>query len=289
MENKLPKKKCGTMETKMLEEVTLYNGKKFKPDLPEISENEYVGIFFTGGIESTLVAKMLIEKYGVDRVVFIVLTMDRYSNYAKNAEKAKRVFQDFETRVSRLSGKHIVDMNTEDANNCDEWYGTRVLSDITKKKITRTVGKCNYVFAGYSNIHKEHMEMLEECGWENQIVLREQVEKWLLQENRIDKYPEIKKFMEEQKGALYFVTESVPFTTVKEHYYDTVKPLHLLTKSEACDLYRQYNILDEIAHTISCNQSQYGGYDHCGVCKNCIQRQDGLWDAGITDPTNYVN
>jgi len=273
----------------MLKEVVIYNGKKFKPELLDIAENEFVGIFFTGGIESTLVAKMMIEKYGVDRVVFVILTMNRYSNYAKNAEKAQRVLSDFENRVQRLGGKHIVDMNTEDADNCDEWYGTRVLSAITKMKISKEVGSCRYIFTGYSNIHKEHMEMLDECGWEKGFVLREQVENWLREENRIDNYPEIKRFLDEQKGALYFVTESVPFDIVQEHYYDSIKPLNNLTKDEAIDLYRQYDIIDELAHTISCNDPSYEGYDHCGYCKNCIQRQDGFKDTGITDPTNYAN
>lgn len=272
----------------MLNKVTLYTGREFQPELPEIDDDEYAGIFFTGGVESTLVAKMMIEKYGVDRVVFIILTMNRYSNYASNQKKLSRVTGDFESRVTRLGGKHIVDMNTTDAEQCDELYQTRILVDMTRMKINREVGKCNHVFAGYSNIHQEHMTLLDDCEWEKGMMLREQVETWLDEDNRIDNYPEVKRFLREQKGALYFVTEAVSFSTVQDHYYNTIKPLNELTKGEAVELYKLYDIEDELQYTITCNEPKYSGYDHCGECKNCIQRQDGFTDAGMEDPTNYM-
>jgi len=39
--------------------------------------------------------------------------------------------------------------------------------------------------------------------------------------------------------------------------------------------------------TLSCMNPV--GMEHCGLCSKCRERRDAFADAGITDPTRYVN
>lgn len=273
----------------MIKKVTLSTGKVFAPKevMPTIPAGHKVGIFYTGGVESTLVALMMLKKYGVDNVVFIFMSLDRYSNYKDNRPKFEKIAADFKRRVENIGGIHTMEIDNDDQNNCDEWYGTRNIVEWALAKVRKNFGPCLHVFAGYSNIHRENIQLLEDCGWEKEMQLREQVMEWL--PDHIDDYPEVRDFLYKCDGMIYFVAEATSFLVVQQHYYSSVKPLEHLTKNEVVEVYHKFGFKDELAATVSCNRPEVKAEEHCGVCKNCKQRQLAFEIAGYEDPTVYLN
>ena len=57
--------------------------------LPET--NNKIAILFTGGMESYLLGKLCIQKYGAERVVFVMWNMDEYNIFYKNNDKRNKV------------------------------------------------------------------------------------------------------------------------------------------------------------------------------------------------------
>ena len=51
--------------------------------LPET--NNKIAILFTGGMESYLLGKLCIQKYGAERVVFVMWNMDEYNIFYKKS------------------------------------------------------------------------------------------------------------------------------------------------------------------------------------------------------------
>ena len=273
----------------MIKKVTLSTGKVFEPKLvmPTVASGNKVGLFFTGGVESTLVALMMLKKYGADNVIFIFMSLERYSNYKHNHKKFQRIQEDFKRRVESIGGIHTMEIDNHDAQYCDELYGSRNIVEWSLKKVTSEFGECKHIFAGYSNIHRENIQLLKDCGWEKTIQLKEQVKQWLSE--RMDQYPEVRDFLVDCGGDIYFVTESVAFDIVQQHYYSSVKPLNEMTKPEVIELYKKFGFEKELAQTISCNNPDVEASMHCGICKNCTQRQKAFIVANIEDQTIYAN
>lgn len=273
----------------MIKKVTLNSGKKFELTLPRIKKDEYVGLYFTGGIESTLVAQMLFDKYGVDKVVLIIISSGYYGSFRRKESKKVRVIHDFELRSKEIGAKHTISITSEDFDMQDEYYGTRYINPLVKAKITKNIGNCNNVFSGFSNVQKEMMQILHDCDYANRSMTNAEVHKWLEEDNRIDNYPDMKQYLQDQNGDLMFVNNLAGFSYINEYYSNTIKPLNDLRLPEIIDLYSKYKLEDMLSDTISCNMGDMKGHDQCGVCKSCQQRKAGFEEAGVEDPTSYVN
>ena len=50
-------------------------------EFPAINPGDKVGILYTGGIKSSLVARIAKEIYGIDNIVFLLITMEQFSNF----------------------------------------------------------------------------------------------------------------------------------------------------------------------------------------------------------------
>jgi len=273
----------------MIKKVTLNSGKKFELTLPRIKKDEYVGLYFTGGIESTLVAQMLFDKYGVDRVVLVIISTEYYGSFRRKEDKRTRVIHDFELRSEELGAKHTMFITTEDIDMQDEKYGTRFINPLVKAKITQQIGNCKNVFSGFSNVQKEMMQILAECNYTSKSMTNAEVREWLEEDNRIDNYPDMKQYLQDQNGDLMFVNNLAGFPYINEYYSNTIKPLGDLRLPEIIDLYNKYDLTDMLSDTISCNVGDFEGHDQCGICKSCQQRRAGFKEAGVEDPTRYVN
>jgi len=269
--------------------VTLNSGKEYELILPTIKNDEYVGLYFTGGIESTLVAQMLFDKYGVDRVVLVIISTEYYGSFKRKEDKRTRVIHDFELRSKEIGAKHTIFITTEDIDMQDEIYGTRFVNPLVKAKITKQIGKCKKVFSGFSNVQKEMMQILHDCDYSNRSMTNKEVHDWLEADNRLDDYPDMKQYLQDLNGDLMFVNNPAGFSHINEYYSNAVKPLDDLRLPEIIDLYNKYDLADILSETISCNIGDFRGHDQCGICKSCRQRKSGFEEAGVEDPTNYVN
>ena len=69
--------------------------------------------------------------------------------------------------------------------------------------------------------------------------------------------------------------------------YDHIKlraPYTLFTKTQIAERGKRLNV--DYSKTYSCYK---GGEKHCGTCGTCRERKEALRDAGIEDPTEYLN
>lgn len=256
---------------------TLSTGKIFKIDdyYPKLLEGEKVAIMFTGGVESTLVALIARELYGKDNVVLLHIGLKEYSNYRNNSNKVERIKRDFYRAANNLQ------MNTYELIGNFE-SGDHYFNQIMTKLHSDIPG-LNYMFAGYNNIHKENIQLLLDCDWALGKLTINDVDEYF--QNNKDKYPELDLFVNQLKGALYFVNEYGGFENVIHHFNNVLRPLLDYTKPEIVEMYHLMNLEDYLADTMSCNIVGYE--NHCGVCKNCLHRKWSFHESGVDDKTQY--
>ena len=66
-----------------------------------------------------------------------------------------------------------------------------------------------------------------------------------------------------------------------------VNPFEASTKAQMCAMLTNYDLLDAVALTVSCDKASYG-HPQCGSCSSCVLRRQSLQAAGIEDRTAYV-
>lgn len=259
--------------------VNLSTGKTFDilSEYPAIDPGDKIGIMFTGGVESYLVARIAKQVYGIDNIIFILIQSNQYSNYSSNKDKIKKVKHDFYENVGMLGGVHTFEVGEDVYFGHDFAYST-IFNEVKNKFPT-----IKHIFAGYSNIHKESLTMLLDCGWDKGQITIDDVNNFF--DTHKDNYPELKRFMAEMKGDFYFVNEVVGFEHVVYHFYKVLRPLDKFTKVEVVEIFKKLNLLEELFNTTSCNTSS--SLQHCGVCKNCLHRKDAIQKNGIHDLTVY--
>lgn len=273
----------------MLEKVTLNSGREYEPVLPLIKNDEYVGLYFTGGIDSTLVAQMLFNEYGADRVVLVLISSEYYGSFRRKEDKRTRVIHDFKLRCKEIGAEHTVFITTKDIDTQDETYGTRLINPLVGAKISKQIGKCKKLFSGFSNVQREMMQILADCNYTSKSMTNSEVREWLEEDSRLDNYPDMKQYLQDQNGDLMFVNNLAGFTYIDEYYSNAIKPLEDLRLPEIIDLYDKYGLANMLGKTISCNNGDFKGHKQCGICKSCQQRKAGFEEAGVKDPTRYVN
>ena len=251
--------------------------------LPEIKGK--IGILFTGGVESYYVAKLCIEKYGKDSVIFILFTQNTYYSH-KELDKLKKVIKDFDKSVNRIGGLHKYIMTTEDHKSSEgKWLIEKAFNS------TKNVFKdLEYITAGYNKIHVEAWNLVDSISF-----TPEMDEKEAYRKSRLElacypkKYPELIDFIFKCNGSCYFYEEDFTvrrFDEIAISSFDKwVFPLLYLKKEEVIKLYEKNNWLDELYLTNSCNDPISN--IHCGKCKNCLSRKLSFKNANIEDRTEY--
>lgn len=53
-------------------------------EFPAINSGDKIGILYTGGIKSSLVASIAKKIYGIDNIVFLLISMDQSSNFGND-------------------------------------------------------------------------------------------------------------------------------------------------------------------------------------------------------------
>lgn len=73
---------------------------------------------------------------------------------------------------------------------------------------------------------------------------------------------------------------------IEGQHFKIHAPLLKLTKSEIIQLGQRLGV--DYGLTISCYRADHDGRA-CGSCDSCVHRKKGFDDAGVSDPTRYVN
>jgi len=242
-----------------------------------------VALLFTGGMESHLLARILIERYGIENVVLVLMIMDEYNVFKANPEKAQRVLNGFDAATKRLNVTHTLAINSEMLNKHHGTIPQKVLSSI--KEVFPDI---EYTFDGYNNIHKESMDIFRETNFDHTI--KHDVDRVRMHlATHQEEYPELYDFVFKCDGMIYFVQDDYTLKTredvIGENISTHLSPLMNYTKADVIKLYAELNLLDELYKTKSCNTSTA----HCGKCKNCLNRKFAFKQSGIEDKTEYLS
>lgn len=252
-------------------------------NLPET--NKKIAILFTGGVESYLLGKLCVQKYGADNVVFVAWNMDEYNIFYKNDDKRNRVREDFYKSVLNVGGKLTLVID-------NELYKTKTghMANRTRLIIKDAYPDIEYIFGGYNNVHKESFNifmMLDVVNKKTNLSREARLEVF----SNKDKYPELVEFLTECDGMVYFVEEDFVMKSPEDlvSFYNCenmIAPFYDLTKTEVIKLYEELGLLEDLWKSNSCNLE--GHTKHCGVCRNCLARRVAIRNAGVEDKTDYL-
>lgn len=257
------------------------NDKKFviKDHFPDLAKDKKMGIFLSGGMESTLLLLIAQMVYGKDKVLAF------YSDNIFSANDPVR-------------GKYIVANVMRTAEFCDVdpifvnfdyelHLSNRQKSHEDKITYLQENYHIDFVVLGFTKLFFE-VEIFKRDG-----ITEDEVKKIAFSDPI--KY---KSTIEE----FYLHTDDYTWTLLEidipADVYPTLRstsgfirsPFQDLNKCEVVDLYRQLDKLDILYKTSSCiTESLTKVGKHCGRCFNCQQRYDAfrILNCGVEDLTEY--
>lgn len=246
-------------------------------EFPQIASDEKIGILFQGDIESTLLAVIAKELYGIDRVVFILIAFDEFLLYKNDEDKLNILKETFKQNVERLGGKHTLVLGSEVYKR-----NKNITLEIKKILLDKYQGKLKFVLSGYNKLHEQSMSMLKHCGWDRGIITDDKLKPWL-EKNR-EHYLELYKHVVEHNGKIFGVSKYIGFEQIEADFYTNVRPFRNLTQSDIIDLYDKINALTELYHSSSCDVD----VGNCGICSSCQRRKRSFRNSSVTDLTKYT-
>jgi hypothetical protein len=245
-------------------------------EFPKIDSNEKIGILFQGGIESTLLALMAKEIYGIDNVVFILITANAVLGYKNDSNKLDILRKTFQDSVDNIGGTHTIELGDDALNRHN-------LSNSALKKLVSKYGsKIKFVLAGYNKVYEESVNLLKDSGWSRGFITNDKLDGYLEQNSK--KYPELYNHVKKQNGKIFGVSKHIGFEQISTDYHTNVRPFRNLNLSEIIDLYGKLNLISYLYKTSSCDVD----LGNCGICDNCHRRKSAFQDSSVSDLTKYT-
>lgn len=256
---------------------TVFN---FNENFPILEDNQNIGIFLSGGMESSLLVILAQEYYGKDRVICF------YSDsiFCENKEEKKTYIK---TNIDRAKANLNVDVIYLDFDY-DLHITNRRESMLQNIEKIKTQYNCQHVLFGFTKLFFE-VEVFKQDGLTTDDVYR-------------IAYADREKYMgtiEEFHLPTGEYTEVLLDIDIPPEVYPLLRhndsfirsPLYNLNKAEVVDFYNQLGLLDKLYNTSSCILHHLTTENkHCGYCFNCQQRSDAfsiLGNPDITDKTEY--
>ncbi len=239
----------------------------------DFPNTQRVAILFSGGIESTLLAKLAFEFYGKDNVT--LLWSDAI--FCKNNTTVKNIIKQ---NVSSVAG-HL----KHPANYINIDYQEFLVDPISAqaRSYIESAKKFNFshLLMGITKMvwdvldlqHINPAEMKEMCFLDKE-KYHHVIEQFHLKTDRykswvyeMNMHPDICNLLRKDNERFRF-------------------PFKNLYKQDVIDLYFEYNFQDIIPFTRSCMK----GLDaHCGDCFDCQNRFDAHYISGHPDKTEYIS
>jgi len=245
-------------------------------EFPAINPGDKVIILFSGGIKSTLAALIAKELYGIENIIFGFISIDAFGNFKNNPEKLTISKKNHDDAFERLGGIHKFEVVNDDFSK------NRNMHQSQSKKILDRFPSVKYSIAGYNKVHEETMEMLIESGWGKGLITKPNLSRYI--ESNSDKYETLNHALKNFDLPIPFTNSEVEFNELHKSFYSMVRPFRNLSDGEIVQLYNRMNLLNKLYQTKSCEILEN---DHCGKCRNCLERKDAFLQAKITDLTNY--
>ncbi len=246
---------------------------------PELTWGK-AGIAVSGGLESTLIAKIALDKYGPENVV---LTYSDSMFTLGDPESNKNVKINVNT-ASEILGQPVyyVPIDTELHSKDIQAWSQQIYAYVKKTyNIEFTMWGFTKLFFSVAEFKEDnnstHESIVEKC-YSDYEKYRDVIEEFHLPTGEFTEYIKDLKISD----VVY------PMLRSGFNQKVTLRPFDTLNKSEVIDLYMQLGYLDLAYKTHSCvTNSIRENHIHCGVCFNCQQRYDAFAKLGVEDKTVY--
>ena len=238
------------------------------------------GVALSGGLESTLIAKIAIDYYGADNVVLLFSdNMFTLSDKEANVNVHTNV-----NNAAELLGQpvHYFDVDTNlHFTDMDESVRQIGFNLANKHKVEFTMWGFTKLFFDVAEFKEDpnvtHEHVIATC-YSDPVKYKSIIEEFHLPSGTFTEY--VKDL--DIPGTVYKMLKSPGGRSNIKRPFDT------LNKSEVVDLYIQLGCLDLAYKTHSCiSDTIRQNHTHCGTCFNCQQRYDAFAKLGIEDKTKY--
>jgi hypothetical protein len=248
---------------------------KIDEHFPKI--NSKIGVFLSGGMESTLVTLMAFELYGKENVLCF------YSDRIFSGDNA-HIDENIRGNVNRTAKVLGVEPIYFDADHELHISNRKKSVENIVEKLKVTYG-IEYLLFGFTKLFFE-VEPFKKEG-----LTVEQVKDLAFANPEKYKHTIEEFYLETGDYAEHLLDIDIPsevYPVLRGVGDIILSPFKDLNKYEVVDLYSQLNVLDVVYKTSSCilEPLRLTG-KHCGYCFNCQQRYDAFRIFGIEDKTEY--
>jgi NH3-dependent NAD+ synthetase len=254
----------------------------FKELLPDIKDKNVI-VFLSGGVESTLLAKLCLETYGNDRTILVsfLIQDSGVGSISSNEDQIlKNIVSNIENAEKLLCKKAIKFEITKGLNKPRDHFDKMFLGLLKSFNAECAV-------MGRLRTEFEIIEILKNSPSHSQNL------KHLIDycHNTLPTHLQI--FKEHHMALTTLVPELTKIfqhTTIQTYNIwndKTISPFKDLYKFEVIDLYKKLDLLEMLYQTRSCIETSVLENLHCGKCFNCQQRHDAIVTAEIEDLTKY--
>ena len=239
---------------------------------PQIDVGEQIGILYTGGIKSHLLALIAKELYGIENIIFVLET-----DTGNNSKDLNSLKNNFNNGISILNGIHVFQTGDNNYDNNELFYGSFVDSILARYP------NIKYLLSGYDIFIEQTMQLLENSGWSKGLKTREELIKYLKQNQ--NNFPVVHRNHTESNVGIPMIHRKDVYLESYIFLNNIARPFKNLDLYEIIEMYDENNLLPQLSQTISCKKSV--GNTHCGKCKNCLQRKNAFSLARVPDLTKY--
>lgn len=257
------------------------NNKEFDVGLyfPKLQENKRMGVFLSGGMESTLITLLARQMYGKENVLIF------YSDNIFSANDANRS-RYIIGNVFRTA--ELIDVDPIYVDFDYEFHiSNRKLSIENKIKTLQSEYDIEFVMFGFTKLFFE-VEIFKKEGLTVDQVKAMAFSDPLRYKSTIEEF-----YLETDEYSDTLLDIDIPSEVypLLRHTSGFIRsPFQELNKCEIVDFYNQLGHLDILYKTSSCiTDSLTKTGKHCGHCFNCQQRWDAfkILGTGIPDLTEY--
>jgi len=245
---------------------------------PSIAANEKVVILYTGGIKSHLLALIAKEIYGINNIIFALITIKGFTLVDNNSPVITKLQNNFKNNTNSLKAVNTILLD-ETIYNPNEFIFTSIVNKITSK-----YQNVKYIFAGYNIKYEETKNLILNYGYDKgSTTVVELLNNLKLNSST---YPELYLDVTNFNKSIPATRPSeLDLNQLKNLYESVFKPFVGLTQLEILNFYQQLNLQNEIFNLNDCEQ--FSEKSHCGTCCDCKKRKYMLSQLNITDITDY--
>lgn len=246
-------------------------------NFPDTQNN--VGVFLSGGLESTLIALIAFEKYGKDRVICF------YSDniFSNNNEQINTNIKTNLHRASKILDKEAIYLDFD----YDYHVSNRKSSIETNIEKIKKNYNVDFVLWGFTKLFFE-VEPFKQEGLTVETVVKMAFDDPIRFASTIEEF-----HLETGEYSEYLLDIDIPsevYPLLRGETDFIYSPFKTLNKCEVIDLYLQLGWIEKAYQTSSCIlDSLTKTNKHCGYCFNCQQRYDAfrILNKGVEDKTDY--